>query len=87
MNIETLLYSLLPPRLATVLIYRFLDGFTLKDTGKRLRNYNCNKLGVTSERVRHLEAKALRVLRHPARLKLLNEFRELATEKEDEKKD
>jgi len=74
MDTETLLYSLLPPRLATVLIYRFLDGFTLRAIGKRLHNYSNNKLGVTQERVRHLIAKALRLLRHPVRLELIDEF-------------
>ena len=60
----------LPPREAMVirLRYGFDDGHprTLEEVGK--------EFGVTRERIRQIEAKALRKLRHPSRSKKLREF-------------
>ena len=46
-----------------ILKMRFWDNKTLEDIG--------DKLGITREGVRQLEVKALRKLRHPSRLKIL----------------
>jgi len=60
----------LPPREANIisLHYGLGDGraYTLEEIGK--------KLGITRERVRQLEARAMTRLRHPARLRQLREF-------------
>ena len=60
----------LSPREAKVLRLRFglEDGraHTLEEVGK--------EFDVTRERVRQIEAKALRKLRHPSRSKLLKDF-------------
>ncbi|NOS35211.1 MAG: RNA polymerase sigma factor RpoD [Deltaproteobacteria bacterium] len=62
----------LAPREEKVLRMRFGIGekqdFTLEEVGK--------VLGVTRERVRQIEAKAIRRLRHPTRVKLLKGFSE-----------
>ena len=49
--------------------YGLLDGrtHTLEEVGK--------EFNVTRERIRQIEAKALKKLRHPARAKLLKDFR------------
>ena len=46
-----------------VLKFRYMEGLSLEDTGK--------EFGVTRERIRQVEAKALRKLRHPSRRKLI----------------
>lgn len=64
--------SELSPREAKILRYRFglADGEsrTLEDLGR--------KFGITRERVRQIEAKALHRLRHPSRTRRLREFNE-----------
>lgn len=65
------LLSKLPPRSEYVIRLRFglggIEDQTLEEIGQRL--------DVTRERVRQIEAKALRILSHPARLKLLQASR------------
>ena len=60
----------LPPREVRILQLRYglQDGqaYTLEEVGR--------KMGVTRERVRQIEAKALRKLRHPSRAKLLRDY-------------
>ena len=62
--------STLQPREQQVLELRFglIDGtcYTLEEVGKRFN--------VTRERIRQIEAKALRKLRHPSRAKNLKDF-------------
>ena len=62
----------LTPRERRVLQLRFglIDGHqrTLEEVGKRF--------GVTRERIRQIEAKALRKLRHPSRSKRLKDYLE-----------
>lgn len=70
-NIKEVLETL-SPREAKVLVYRFgLEGgkpMTLEEVGK--------KFGVTRERIRQIEAKALRKLKHPSRRKKLQDYLE-----------
>jgi len=70
-NIREVLETL-SPREANVLVYRFgLEGgrpMTLEEVGK--------KFGVTRERIRQIEAKALRKLKHPSRRKKLQDYLE-----------
>jgi len=70
-NIREVLETL-SPREAKVLVYRFgLEGgkpMTLEEVGK--------KFGVTRERIRQIEAKALRKLKHPSRRKKLQDYLE-----------
>jgi len=70
-NIREVLATL-SPREASVLMYRFgLEGgrpMTLEEVGK--------KFGVTRERIRQIEAKALRKLKHPSRRKKLQDYLE-----------
>ncbi len=70
-NIKEVL-STLSSREANVLVYRFgLEGgrpMTLEEVGK--------KFGVTRERIRQIEAKALRKLKHPSRRKKLQDYLE-----------
>ncbi|MEE8574718.1 MAG: RNA polymerase sigma factor RpoD, partial [Thermodesulfobacteriota bacterium] len=72
-NQTTMVLHTLTPREEKVLRMRFGIGerqdYTLEEVGK--------VLGVTRERVRQIEAKALRRLRHPTRAKLLKDFCEL----------
>jgi RNA polymerase primary sigma factor len=62
----------LPPREVRILQLRYglVDGqtYTLEEVG--------NKMGVTRERVRQIEAQALRRLRHPGRSRRLRDFLE-----------
>ena len=68
-HLDAVLESLTPrERRAIQLRYGLLDGTprTLEEVGKRF--------GVTRERVRQIEAKALRKMRHPSRSRNLIEF-------------
>jgi len=56
----------LTERQRKVIKYRFFGPFTLEETGKRF--------GVTGERIRSIEAKALRRLRYPTRSKKIVDF-------------
>ena len=56
----------LRPKERKVLWYRFWGDYTLEETG--------NALDVTRERIRQIEAKALRKLKHPSRSDLLHPF-------------
>ena len=71
MDIEVILDTL-TPRERRVLQLRFglIDGHerTLEEVGRRF--------GVTRERIRQIEAKAVRKLRHPSRSKLLRDYLE-----------
>jgi hypothetical protein len=51
-----------------VLVCRFFSGLTLEETGRII--------GVQGERVRQIEAKALRILRHDTRIELLPKSKE-----------
>jgi RNA polymerase primary sigma factor len=53
----------LPPRMERMLRERFFQGLTLDQIGE--------KYGISRERVRQIEAKALRMLKHPSRTKIL----------------
>ena len=55
---------------ADLFVVRTIDGHqrTLEEVGKRI--------GVTRERIRQIEAKALRKLRHPSRSKKLRDYLE-----------
>ncbi len=68
----TMVLESLTPREEKVLRMRFGIGerqdYTLEEVGR--------VLGVTRERVRQIEAKAIRRLRHPTRAKLLKGFAE-----------
>ncbi len=55
--------STLGQRAQEVIQMRFTDELTYEECGKRL--------GITRERVRQIEAKALRVLRHPTRVGMI----------------
>jgi RNA polymerase primary sigma factor len=61
----------LPPRSEYILRLRFglggVEDHTLEEVGQRF--------DVTRERIRQIEAKALRILSHPTRLKLLQASR------------
>ena len=64
-------FETLTQREVEVLILRFgLFGHkaqTFKEIGSNACNLDSGKIGITQERIRQIEAKALRKLRHPAR--------------------
>jgi RNA polymerase sigma factor (sigma-70 family) len=53
----------LPPRMERMLRERFFQGLTLDQIGE--------KYGISRERIRQIEAKALRMLKHPSRARIL----------------
>lgn len=55
----------LKPRMQKVIRHRFFDGLTPEKTG--------GEMGVSAERVRQLERRALRILRHPENTNLLKQ--------------
>lgn len=57
----------IPARLQTIIRMRFEDDLTLDQIGQAL--------GITKERVRQMEVKALRMLRHPSRCEMLQDCR------------
>ena len=68
-TLKKAIYTLKPREILVVLMrYGFLAGkpMTLEDTGK--------EFGLTRERIRQIEAKALRKLRNPSRTKLIKNF-------------
>lgn len=68
--------STLSERERTVLICRFWMEMTLKECGEFLK--------LNRERIRQIESKALRNLRHPNRINLLKEFTFSQKEKQEE---
>ena len=58
--------KVLPERYKEVVVKRFFESKTLKAIGI--------DLGVTTERIRQMEAKALRILRNPKNSKSLREY-------------
>lgn len=69
--------STLTEREQKVIQLRFVDGLSLKDTGKAFN--------VTQERIRQVEAKALRKLRHPVRADIIKEGLAAVKAKEEAK--
>ena len=69
--------STLTEREQKVIQLRFVDGLSLKDTGKAFN--------VTQERIRQVEAKALRKLRHPSRVNIIKEGLTAVKAKEEAK--
>ena len=81
--------SILEPREVLVLELRFGRrlgySLTLRAVGSVLKREQDKGIGVTGERARGIEAKALRKLRHPARFVLLQEATSPDTREKSEK--
>jgi DNA-directed RNA polymerase sigma subunit (sigma70/sigma32) len=55
-----------------ILKLRYVDGLTLEESGKKLPRKDKLKGPITPEIVRQIEARALRKLRHPSRIRIIN---------------
>lgn len=64
----------LESRESDVLNWRYKEGLTLSECSKRLFNLNTKTFGVNRERIRQIEAKALRKLRCPPRALMLKPY-------------
>jgi RNA polymerase primary sigma factor len=62
--------AFLPPRQQTIIKMRF----GLWDGERKTLQQIGDHFGVTRERIRQLEKKAMRKLKHPSRIKLFNQF-------------
>lgn len=71
----------LSPRESAVIISRFIEARSLSETAAMLMNLKTGAMGVTSERARQIETKALRKLRHPSRAVLLRSYMSTAETK------
>lgn len=61
----------LSPREAKVIKLRYEDGLSLRAAGAQLGTMHLTRSSVSGERIRQIQAKALRKLRHPSRLRVL----------------
>lgn len=73
-NIKEVLQTI-TEREARIVTKRLIEGFTLESVGRQE--------GVTRERIREIEAKALRKLRHPSRLRIIRYGREVLELQDD----
>lgn len=63
----------LSPREERVLRLRHEQGLSLRDVGLRIASTNGSRIGLTRSRAQQIQAKALRKMRHPSRLRYLVE--------------
>lgn len=62
--LETMIKEVLTPREQEVIIKRFYEDKTLEQVGIEMCNKGTKKTGLSQERIRQIEAKALRKLKH-----------------------
>ena len=62
----------LEPRDVLILKLRYVDGLTLEESGNKLPRKDKRKGPLGPERARQIQAKALRKLRHPSRIRIIN---------------